>query len=394
MPLYSHSKLSTFEQCSLKFKFNYIDKVETEIEQTIEAFLGSMVHEVLEKIYKDQKFQKTNLLPELLDFYRSEWQKNWNKDIVIVRKEYSAENFQKMGEQFITDYYKRYFPFNQTKTIGLETENTVPLDPEKKYMIHVRIDRLALAPDNTYEIHDYKTANSLPTQEDIDNDRQLAIYAYGIKQLYPDAKKIRLIWHYLAFDKELKSERSDEQLESLRKEVLELIKEVENCKDFIPKQSALCDWCQFRPICPVFKHEYLLKDKTPKEFLADDGVSLANKYAALYDIVKHNEAMLEKLKISLEQYAEHEKVEIIYGSNVKIFIRNYPRLSFPKKGEILQEEFYNTIKKLGLWNELAMVDSYELAKKINNSELHPDFVKVLERFITRGKTTYIRVSNR
>jgi len=35
-----------------------------------------------------------------------------------------------------------------------------------------------------YEIHDYKTANSLPRQEDIDNDRQLALYAIAIKELF------------------------------------------------------------------------------------------------------------------------------------------------------------------------------------------------------------------
>ena len=28
MPVYSHSRLSTFEQCPLKFKFRYIDYVE------------------------------------------------------------------------------------------------------------------------------------------------------------------------------------------------------------------------------------------------------------------------------------------------------------------------------------------------------------------------------
>ena len=66
--LYSHSRLSTFEQCPLKFKFAYIDKIETEIEETIEAFLGSRVHEALEKLYKDLKFQKLNTLKELLGF--------------------------------------------------------------------------------------------------------------------------------------------------------------------------------------------------------------------------------------------------------------------------------------------------------------------------------------
>lgn len=35
MPIYSHSRLSCFEQCPQKFKLRYIDKVKTEIEESI-----------------------------------------------------------------------------------------------------------------------------------------------------------------------------------------------------------------------------------------------------------------------------------------------------------------------------------------------------------------------
>ena len=32
--IYSHSKLSTFEQCKLKYKYRYIDKIKPDVEQT------------------------------------------------------------------------------------------------------------------------------------------------------------------------------------------------------------------------------------------------------------------------------------------------------------------------------------------------------------------------
>ena len=56
MTLYSSSRLNTFKQCKLKYKYQYIEKIKTEIEQTVEAFLGSRVHDCLEKLYKDLKF--------------------------------------------------------------------------------------------------------------------------------------------------------------------------------------------------------------------------------------------------------------------------------------------------------------------------------------------------
>ena len=71
MATYSHSRISTFEQCSLKYKYRYIDKVETEIVRTIETFMGDLVHQTLEKLYKDLKFQKVNTVDELVDFYNN-----------------------------------------------------------------------------------------------------------------------------------------------------------------------------------------------------------------------------------------------------------------------------------------------------------------------------------
>lgn len=385
MPLYSHSRLNTFEQCPLRFKFHYIDKVETEIETTIEGFLGSRVHEALEKLYKDLKFEKLLTINELIEFYNSRWEKEWNPGILIVREEYSEDNYRKMGERFIRDYYKRFHPFNQSRTIGLETEDTVALDDEGRYKIHIRIDRLALAEDNVYEIHDYKTSNVLPTQEKLDSDRQLAVYAYGIKKMYPDAKKIRLIWHFLAFDKTMVSERSDEQLESLKDEIIALIKSIESTTDFKPKQSALCGWCQFQQICPNFKHKY----KVLNNDIKDDGVELADKYARLYEDISSKEKELEEVKQKIFDYAEKEGINVLYGSDVQLTIRSYPRLSFPKKGDPLRFEFRTAVKDIGLWNDLETIDTYELAKMINNNKIHPELMAVLGRFITRGVTKRI-----
>lgn len=85
MQTYSYSRLNTFEQCKLRYKFQYIDQVETEIENTVEAFMGELVHKVLEKIYIDVKFQKMPSLKELIAFYNDLWDKNWNDAIIIVR---------------------------------------------------------------------------------------------------------------------------------------------------------------------------------------------------------------------------------------------------------------------------------------------------------------------
>ena len=52
--VYSHSRISTFETCPLKFKLRYLDKIEP-LRGNIEAFMGSRVHDTLEKLYRDKQ---------------------------------------------------------------------------------------------------------------------------------------------------------------------------------------------------------------------------------------------------------------------------------------------------------------------------------------------------
>lgn len=52
MTIYSHSRLETYSNCPLKYKFNYIDKIKRK-EEGIEVFLGSCFQEAMEIIYRN-----------------------------------------------------------------------------------------------------------------------------------------------------------------------------------------------------------------------------------------------------------------------------------------------------------------------------------------------------
>jgi len=392
MATYSHSRISTFEQCPLKFKFQYIDEAEVEIEDTAETFLGSRVHEALEKLYKDLKFQKLNSLEDLLEFYYSEWEKNWNDKVLIVRDEYSKDNFKKMGEKFITDYYARYKPFDQAKTIGLEMRIEIKLDVEGKYLLQGFIDRLASPSDGMYEIHDYKTSNTLPTQEKADADRQLALYSMAVKEMFSDCKQVILIWHYLAFDREVRSERSDAQLDDLKKEVVQTIKKIEDTNDFKPLESALCDWCSFMALCPKYSHKVEIKDKAPEEFLKDDGVKLVNEYAALKVEEERVAKKIENLKDAIFRFADAKKAEKLYGSDAVVSVWKKDCLKFPAKDDKRYAELVSLLKKQGLWDEFSALDKFKLEKAFEGGQIDFEKMKVMARFASKEtiKKLYLR----
>jgi len=385
MSVYSHSRLSCYEQCPQKYKLKYLDKVETELEESIEAFLGSRVHETLEKLYQDLGYQKVNTLDELLDFFRSEWKKNWDDSIVIVKEEYGPENYLKMGEKFITDYYNKYKPFDQGKTIALEERVLITLDDAGEYKLQGFIDRVMESEEGYYEIHDYKTNSRLPLPEYLDNDRQLALYAIGIKERYPDVKDVRLVWHFLAFDKEVDSTRTEEELKALKKDVIALIEKIESDDNFAANPLLLCDWCEFKPICRQWSHLYVLREKPENEYLSDPGVKLVDRYAELKAKEKQVKldlyAELEKIEEALVAFSEKEGVDVVFGSRNKVRIKETEQNKFPAKHSKERERLVQLLKDHGKWDEVVQLDTTALNKIIQEKQWDSELLDALEKYV-------------
>ncbi|MBI1976761.1 MAG: PD-(D/E)XK nuclease family protein, partial [Candidatus Omnitrophica bacterium] len=102
----SHSRLSTYQQCALQYKYRYVDKIKRDVE-TVEAFMGSRVHDTLEKLYRDLKVTKVNSIGDLITFYNELWEKQWHDGIWIVKHEYTAQDYRRLGERCLRDYYRR-----------------------------------------------------------------------------------------------------------------------------------------------------------------------------------------------------------------------------------------------------------------------------------------------
>jgi len=246
MAQYSHSKLSTFEQCPYKYKLRYIDKIIPKIEKSIEAHLGTCVHDTLEWIYKEVLNNKIPTLDEAIMRYTEKWTTEDADKFLIVKTEFTSKDYFEKGLKFIIDYYSKNHPFNDG-TLELEKEIRIKIG---EHSIVGYIDRLAENKETfEIEIHDYKTANTIPPKEKIETDRQLALYSIAIKEKFGKEKKVRLIWHYLAHNTKITSTRTDEQLENLKKEILELIKKIEQTNEFPKCESILCKWCEYKEIC-------------------------------------------------------------------------------------------------------------------------------------------------
>ena len=401
--LYSNSKLSTYENCPWRYKLVYIDKIEKPEKQGIEAFMGSMVHDVLEKCHKDLIVAHRNTVDDLIRFYNIQWDKEWTDEIQIVRKQYKKEDYKNSGEKCIRDYFTRYAPFDKTRTIATEMMVNFPIDEEKKYLGTGFIDRLDISRDNTYEIHDYKTSRNLPTQEKADSDRQLGLYHIAVQTKWPDARDIKLIWHYLIFDKELLSSRTSGQVKQLKTEVMSLIDEIEEKtkeleedskgtaaqKIFPANETTLCDWCEFQGQCPKFRHSIIVEALPENEYLKEPGVKLVNKLADLSVKKGEIEAQVEeieeemgKIKEAIAAYADKNKLDTIEGKNCSASINRKNILKFPGKNEDGRQELEGIIKKEDKWAEVSTLDNHALSRVVS-SKSWP--AKLLDKILSFGR---------
>ncbi|MFQ6002192.1 MAG: RecB family exonuclease [Candidatus Zixiibacteriota bacterium] len=388
MPVYSHSRLEAYQNCPLRFKYLYVEKKEKLVE-SVETYLGSRVHETLEKLYRDLKFTKENSLAELLEHYNSAWEKNWLDSVMVVKKDYTPEHYRKLGEKCIADYYHRYHPFDQGKTLGLEQRIFIDLDG---YRIQGLIDRVVQREDGTYEIHDYKTSGHLPDQETLNRDRQLALYQLGLQNRWKDVKEVELVWHYLVFDKELRSSRSKQQLDQLKEEIIDLINEIENArkKDVFPaKETVLCDWCEFGELCPNLKHQRYVEDLPKEEFLAEDGVGLANKYIEWLERKREAEANLEKIKEVIFSYALKENLKVIRGSDHKLKIKIEQKEDVPNKEQEGREKLEELIRKIGRWDEVSQLDRYALLRKLKSQDWDEKTIEEIKKYLITKPDTGI-----
>src|SRR6266567_1521697 len=154
----SYSALETFNNCSLKYKFQNIDKIKEP--KSKEAVFGTLIHATLKFIHAPSLIQPK--LEEVLDFFS----KNWNSD--VFENELEERNAFSQGVAMIQQYYKTNDPADYT-IVDLESRFAVEITNPKTGGSHIVsgiIDRIDKTEDG-YEIIDYKTTKKMPSQEKV-----------------------------------------------------------------------------------------------------------------------------------------------------------------------------------------------------------------------------------
>ena len=236
----SYSRISTYDNCGLQYLFQVVLGLDPDSSHNM-AF-GSVVHKVFEEI-ELQGLSPTDAYKrydELFDQIRPQFP---NKPI--------ENQFHRDGQLMIEKYGK----FLKPGTAAM-TEHAFKVDHDG-HRITGRIDRIDNINGNLI-ISDYKTSSSALGWQEAKESLQLAIYYLAAKNDPEIAalgapKFMKLLYPKLAITRGEVQNRyqTPEHAEEALKRLPRLIEGV-LAEDFRPNPEADCQWCKFKPLCPLW----------------------------------------------------------------------------------------------------------------------------------------------
>jgi putative RecB family exonuclease len=404
---FSPSKLDVYKNCARRYQYKYVDRI-ARYRKTPETVIGTSVHAAFEELYGLVSGGKVPSLEEVQGFYGAALAAEWDDTIVLKDERFTRDNWKKVGTDCVETYYKAHYPFDEDKTIAVEKRVGFALPVEgHEYRIEGFVDRLSLAKDGAFEIHDYKTAKSLPTQDKVDADWQLALYELAIRQDWPDAKAVRLKWHYVRHGATLTSVRDEGARARLLEDVSRTVAAIKHDHEFKTNKGPLCDWCEYRDLCPEFAHPLKVAALAPAERRHDDGVRLVN---ALAEVEAKRRRLKDELKtLDLEKdglderigaFAEGAGVSAVAGENVEASVTRKDEVHLPTKtGEPERHaELEKEARGGPLWAEVARLDAHALIDGVKarrwSGELLQKAEALIERFGRRESSLTVRLKRR
>ena len=244
----SPSKVSSFKECALAFRYSAIDRL-PEVASP-HAAKGTLVHRALQLLMWEEAAGHRSLPVALEKLARA-------REDVLGRPEYedldfgdeTEAEFLADAEQLVRNYFMLEDP-DSVLVIGTELRLTVHLG---SLTVRGIIDRLELDADGELVVTDYKTGRA--PGESYEQPRLGGVHFYAFlceEMLGRRPARVQLL--HLREPLAISTVPSEQSIRGLRQQTdavwaaIELACERE---DFRPKPGRLCRSCSFRPYCPA-----------------------------------------------------------------------------------------------------------------------------------------------
>lgn len=244
----SSSQINLYLLCSLKYKFQYIDKLPRPFRSSALVF-GSAIHSAISWLHKEQMNGNTATLENLHRIFSADWYVQ--KSDLEVRFKYGEveTNLLVMAKEILGLYFQN--PIKEVK--GSEVPFSVPLiDPANGKELGINLDGFIDLIETDDTIVEFKTSAQTMYAGDVHQHLQLTAYSYAYEMLnHRPPKKLKIIDFVknkkpkmLTFET-TRDKADHKRFFQIARRVLDGIQH----EVFIPKQTFMCKDCEYAGPC-------------------------------------------------------------------------------------------------------------------------------------------------
>jgi putative RecB family exonuclease len=244
----SPSKVSSFTDCALAFRFSAIDRLPQPPAPW--STKGTLVHAALERLHLLPATERT-LDAALAGLDDAADELRTHPDYTELQlDEEAARAFHEEAADLVRRYFQIEDP-RRIEAIGLEVSMDVVVEGVRLRGI---IDRLELDADGELVITDYKTGSVQSVQHERKRLSGVHLYSLLTEELL-GRRPARVQLLYLKQPVAIVTEPDDQSTRGTRRTLAAVWNAVERAcerEDFRPRPSRLCDFCAFKEYCPSF----------------------------------------------------------------------------------------------------------------------------------------------
>lgn len=236
----SFSRVDTYRNCPRKFRYAYIDRLPTR--PSPQLSLGSSVHAALEAFY-DRKLPTCPSEEELLELLYASWD---TRGFDQVSREEQLDYY-RHAQQVLRRYHRRVAGDYR---LPVTTEAWFELPVDDDIVVVGSIDRVDRDDDGNLHVVDYKTNRRAQDRVRVAGSLQLAIYALACEHLF-GALPATVALDFVVADVVVAVPVDEIDLDAARDKVRTTAARIRD-EEFEPTPNRLCDWCDFRSVCPAW----------------------------------------------------------------------------------------------------------------------------------------------
>lgn len=248
----SASQINLYIQCSLKYRYQYVDHVPRPFKSSGLAF-GSAIHSSLDFFHK-QKIKRNGVtIDKLLKVFEVDWFSMKVENEIRYKDGETEAEILLQGKQILTNYFHSYGGI----PVASETPFSLPLiEPVTGEILGPTLNGIIDLIETDHVVVEFKTTARTMDEQSVEDSVQLTCYDYAYRMLFQKEPTALKIVNFVKTKTPKivplpakRDTRDFQRLFHLAQQVLQGI----GSGIFFPQSSFMCKDCEYGDLCKAWE---------------------------------------------------------------------------------------------------------------------------------------------